>query len=621
MTGTAFRKVERPARFLRFLVENALAGQAHILKESVLAEEVFERGAEWDSRTDPIVRQEAARLRKRLARHYEEEGARDAVRILLLPGSYVPSFLTAEHDRAASLVVIPTADPASRRVDNPPVPTQTPEPAAVEQREEVPVHRATPAWRWAGAACIVIASLAAFFYWPVKPPRSVAVLPLANLSADPANQYFGDGLTDEITDQLSRIGGLKVIARSSAFQFRGKAVDVREIGRKLNVANVLEGSVERVQGRVKVIVHLERASDGMQLWSSTYERSESGAFALQSDIASDIAASLKLAASPAPPSHVPTPEAHDLALKGAYDLQQGTTSSVTQAQADFQRAIDIDPKYGAAYNGLATAIVNQTVARGSSFTTESERNAVRVLYQKAVELDPALSSAHAGLGGIAMQQDWDWAEAEREAQLALAGPPNAGAENLYAFLLLFRGRIPEADEHLRRMIDINPFSTAAMLNLALARNIEGRYAESREICGKVVALYPKVIGAHSIIAQTYVEEGRLAEAKRELDTLRALGFAGLPMYEAMARAKAGQREEALRLIRPFEDKYPAPGVAMQWFALVYALLGDEPNTLKWLNRSADRHEFQALNIGVLPVYAGMRNSAGFRALRTRLGLP
>jgi tetratricopeptide (TPR) repeat protein len=156
------------------------------------------------------------------------------------------------------------------------------------------------------------------------------------------------------------------------------------------------------------------------------------------------------------------------------------------------------------------------------------------------------------------------------------------------------------------------------LNLALARNLEGRFAESREIAAKVMALYPDILAARQIAFLTYVEEGRPELALRNREMLQ--GFAGEPVFEAMAWAKAGQQQEALRLIRPFEEKYPNPGVALQWLALVYAFMGDEANTVKWLERSAEKREFQALNLAVHPVYAHMRNSLEFQALKRRMGL-
>ena len=595
VASAAFGKAERPSRFLRHLVETSLGGEGHLLKESVLGAEVFGRRASWDPRLDPVVRQEAARLRKRLAHYYETGGAESEVRIELPVGSYVPVFRRKP-------VEIDTA------------------PIETEHAGDAPARRRR-GWVYAAAGilCITGAVIAWRGFSQRESLASIVVLPFTDLTGDPADQYFSEGLTDEITDSLARIKTLRVMARSSAFQFKGKTVDVREVGRLLGVTNVLEGSVERSGDRVKIIAHLERTSDGSLLWSNTYERKASDLFAVQSELAAGIAGGLRVAAKVPKARHVPNAEAHDFVMKARYDTQQMTTESLTRAETEFQHAIDLDPEYSTAYFGLANAKYDQSAARGSAYRTEVERKSAQQLFQKALELDPDFTDAHAMLAALAMQYDWDWGRAERELQLAAAGPSSVNAEDYYALLLIFRGRFSEAEQHIQRALDRDPYSTAARIDVSVARNLEGRFAQAREISQQMAAEYPKMIGPQGMIGLTYIEEGHPELALPILRQLKQR-FPPAQVFEAMACARAGRREEALRLIRPFEEKYPDPGVAMQWFALVYAFMGDEPNTVKWLERSADRHEFQALNLAVHPVYAPMRNSAGFRALERRMGL-
>jgi serine/threonine-protein kinase len=600
VASEAFGKVERPARFLRYLVERALGGEGQLLKESVLGTEVFDRPASWDPRLDPVVRQEAARLRKRLARYYETDGAQDQIRIELPVGSYVPVFRSKP-------VEIASAPPETPRLE-PPVAAHAP----LRRR-----HR----WLYATAAilCIAASAVAWRAFSSRESPPSIAVLPFANLSADPANQYFSDGLTDEITDSLARLKTLRVIARSSAFQAKAKAADIREVGRLLHVANVLEGTVERSGDRVKIIAHLERVSDGSLLWSNTYERSASDLFAVQSELAAGIAGSLRLAAGVPAAQHVPKPEAHDLVMKGAYDLQQMTTESLARAESEYRRAIDLDPQYARAYLGLGSVQWDQFVARGASYQAEAEWKTAEQWYRKALELDPELSQARALMATIAMQYDWDWNRAERELRLAVAGPSSAAAESFYAFFLIFRGRFAEADQHIRRMLDLDPYATATLGNLAVDRNLEGRYAEARELSERLAAQYPNMIQPQQLIGGTYIEEGHPELALPVFRQLKAR-FPQAPIFEAMADAAAGRRGQALALLRPYEEKYPNPDLSSHWFALAYAFMGDEANAMKWLERSADRHEWQALSTAVNPVFAPMRNSPGFRALEKRMGL-
>jgi tetratricopeptide (TPR) repeat protein len=249
----------------------------------------------------------------------------------------------------------------------------------------------------------------------------------------------------------------------------------------------------------------------------------------------------------------------------------------------------------------------------------AERKGADELVMKALELDPELRLAHATLGLWAMQYDWDWQRAERELRLAIAGAPNSVAEAYYAFLLIFHNRFREADEHIQRMQDFDSISTASRMNLGTMRFLEGRFEQVREVAQPVATAYPKMLAPQQLIAGAYTAEGHPELA---LPILRELEprFPPIQLYEAMAYAKAGQRDKALELMRPYEEKYPNPGVPLQWFALAYGAMNDESNTVKWLERSADRHEFQALNLAVNPTFASMRNSPGFRALEKRMGL-
>jgi len=604
VSSNGFSRAERPARFLRHLVESTLGGQSHLLKEIVLGIDCFARPSSWDPRLDPVVRQEASRLRKRLAKYYADSAASPEVRIELPVGSYVPVFRPI-----ASPVESPHADTLS-----------VGQLSAIQASGEIPAARPRKLF-YVGTSGVVIAALVIswLFISPWSAPTSIAVLPFTYLSADPTGQYFSEGLTDQITDSLSRLKTMRVIARSSAFKFKGRNVDVRQVGRELNVESVLEGSVERSGDRVRVVVRLERVSDGTHLWSNTYERTTNDLFSLEPELAKGIAASLKLKGDPAAPKHTPTPEAYDANLRGRYELQKATTDSLARAETEYQHAIDLDPGYADAYAGLATAKYNRFSARGSTYQTEEERNSIEGLFRKALGLDSGLAGARALQAGLAMQYRWDWDGAERELKIATAGGANSTAEGYYAFLLVFRGRFSEADEHLRRMVALDPFATATLNNLALARNLEGRYAQTREAAQRILAVYPNILAPQQFIGLTYIEEGHPDLALPLFQSLKPQ-LPQIVLYEAMAFAKAGDRHQALKLIDSFERKYPATDIPMQWLALVYAFMGDESNTMKWLERSADRHEFQAMNVAVHPVYASMRNSVRFSALKKRMGL-
>jgi tetratricopeptide (TPR) repeat protein len=341
--------------------------------------------------------------------------------------------------------------------------------------------------------------------------------------------------------------------------------------------------------------------------------------AVQTDVASAVAQSLKAGLATPIAKHVPAPEAHEAVIKARYDAESMNTAALTQAESDLQHAIDLDPEYAAAYFAMGSAKYNQAVARGSTYQTAAERGSAEQLMRKALSLDPGLGAAHAMLAVLAMQYSWDWKRAEQELRAAVAGAPNSSSEQGYAFLLLVPGRFAEADLHIQRLEDLDPFSSASINNIALMRSLEGRFAEARGLWQRTGTLYPKMLTPKIGSGVAEITEGHPEVALREIQEWRA-GFPGAPMIEAMAQARAGRRAEALRLIRPFEEKYPNPGVALQWFALVYAFMGDEPNTVKWLERSAEMHEWQVLNLAVHPAYASMRSSPAFQALERRLGL-
>jgi TolB-like protein len=598
LVSETFVNAPQLSRFLRYIVDRTLQGDTDGLKEYQVGLEVFGRNGTYDTRIDPVVRVEARRLRSKLSEYYADQGCNDEIVISLPKGAYVGRF----EQRHPAL-------------ETPAAPAEAPRVIAPVVRRAHPVLLVS--------ACIGFgaALLSGFFVLRSshETPASIAVLPFANLSADPANQYFSDGLTDEITDALSRLKTLRVIARSSAFQFKGKAADVRDVGRQLHVATVLEGSVERYGNQVKIVARLARASDGSQIWSGAFERQTADLFSMQSELAAAIAGSLKAAVSEAPAvKHVPAAEAHDYFMRGYYELELQTPDSLDRASQDFQRAIDLDPNYAAAYNGLGAAKFN----RASASLTDLPSADLKIseqLMRKALDLDPDLAVAHANLALLTMQYDWDWGRAEREIQAALATGPSATAESTYALLLTYRGRFSEADDHLRRAQDLDPLGVLQLTRACAIRLWEGRFAQAREECQKIIARYPTMIPPSIIAYMTYALEGRPDQALSGIQQMEDR-YPQIRLFEAMVKARSGQREAALDLIRPFEEKYQTSGVPRQWFALVYGFLGDEKNALLWLDRSADLREYQALNLAVNPVFARMQNNPGFRALKKRMGL-
>jgi TolB-like protein/Tfp pilus assembly protein PilF len=588
---------ERPTRFLRHLVEFALRGEDHRLKESLLGVDVFDRPPDWDPREVPVVRQEAARLRKRLEKYYANGGAADPIRIELPVGTYVPVF-------RRSMGEVETPESA---ISDVPIPNIEPLPVRLRQL-----------WPYAAAAiCCIAITLGA--WRAVHPPAvfSVAVLPFTNLSGDPADQYFVDGLTDEVTDSLVRLKTLRVIARSSANVVKKQPRDLSDIARQLHVSHVVEAGVERSGDNVKVVASLVRTADGARIWTNTYRRHSADLALIQGDLAEAVRSSLGIAATAARDKHVPPDGAHRAYLKARFEESQYTAAANLQAESDYRRAIEIDPNYAPAYAGLAAAIWNQNIRTGQSPLIEDRRKS-QGLYRQAIEIDPTLASAHSGLAMYAMQYDWDWNRAERELKAALSWGENAGAENNYALLCQIQGRRAEAEQHRQLANDLDPANPNIVLNNANYLLLSGRLAEAREELQKVAGWGNAVnakIGLYGVMAQ----QGQTAEAIKGLESLPQ-GLPSVQLGLAEAKAAAGARDEALALLAPLEQNYRENRIFMSWIAGVYAAMDDEANTVKWLERSMDAREGPAMYIHVAPIWAKMQNRPAFRALKKRMGL-
>jgi serine/threonine-protein kinase len=387
----------RRSRLLRYLVESTLDDRTGSLKESVIAAEVFDRPPDYDPQIDSVVRVEIGRLRARLAEYYEKTGGGDPVKIEIPRGGYRPVFIFRESDS---------------------------EPAAVPAKEN------NRSWAIAIAAVLIVAAAALIAVWRMRvpgpsTPATIAVLPFLNLSGDPSNEYLADGISEELTEALAEFNDLRVVARTSAFQYKGKSGDVREIGKNLRAAAVLEGSIARREGQLRVIAQLIRTSDGYHLWSHTYEANLADLPAVESGIAETARerlapSSLNSGANPAPEiAMARNAEAHDLYMRAVYEFNQRTEASTRRSMDLAREASEKDPSFAAPYVVMAAA-ESQLV----QFEAERPRDAEERAWQdvgKALSLDPNNRSAHAQKALLAYTNQWDWPQAESEFKLALAG--------------------------------------------------------------------------------------------------------------------------------------------------------------------------------------------------------
>ena len=449
------------------------------------------------------------------------------------------------------------------------------------------------------------------------PSASIAVLPFTNVGGNPGNQYFSDGVAWEITDALTHFKGLRVTARSWAFQFRGKENDLRNIAKQLNANYVLEGSIERSGDRVKTVASLDRATDGVRIWTNTYQRLAADTSAVEADLETAILTSLGLSASAQPKIHVPPEEAHEYYLKARFQGDQISMAANDLAQQYYRRALKLDPDYAAAYEGLGAAIWNRGNADGEPFQPAEIRKSEE-LTEKAVQLDPNLVRAYVGLALFAMRYDFDWNRADRELRTALTLSPFTGAELNYANLCLVLGKRQEADLHFQRARDLDSLSSQAVLNDVQYLTVEGRFEEAREEIRKIAARSPT--------NERLQVRLNFMEAWFGSDTARGNLRNWLPQHpyarEFLAGAEAhnGNRQEALRLLIPLEREYLERHVAVYGLAAIRAALDDEPGTVRLLEKAIDAREDWAPYIHVDVAFAKMQNTPEFHRLKKRMGL-
>jgi TolB-like protein len=395
LRSAGFVHNERLSRFLRFVVEKYLEGKGHELKESVIAVEVFGRRPDYNPKQDAIVRIEAGRLRSRLSEFYIGEGKDDPLVIELPKGGYTP---------------------ALRRIE-----------AATETTPQVRKAHSR-SWILAALGGPLVVVLVLLGWWRVQRTNasiSIAVLPLENLSRDPANDYFADGLTDEIIRNLSIIEGLAVRSQTSSFVFKGKPRNVHEAGQQLNVDYLVEGSVMRVDDRLRIDAQLIRVRDDVSLWSNRFDRRLTDVFAIQDEISSGIVNNLRLNLGGGRRRYETSVEAFDLYLRArALRAFPGSSPHEFAQTVDlFEQAIAKDPAFAPAYAGLGVAYAGRSIQFPVDHPSD-ELDTLRATSEKAIQLDPMLAEAHEALA-MTYARDGQWQQAEKSFQRAIDLDRNA----------------------------------------------------------------------------------------------------------------------------------------------------------------------------------------------------
>ena len=385
---------------------------------------------------------------------------------------------------------------------------------------------------------------------------SIAVLPFANMSADKENEYFSDGLAEEILNLLAKIPGLKVIARTSSFAFRGKEQDIRKIAETLRVQNILEGSVRRAGNRIRVTAQLIHAADGTHLWSERYDREMADVFAVQDEISAAIAEALQVKLSPqaaAKPRYTPKLPAYEALLKARHFHWKVTAESMEQAKVFYEQAIALDPQYALAQALYADYLFGRTTM-GMTPLREAAPVA-RAMAQRALELDPSLPEAHTVLGVLAATYDFNWKEAGR--QFTLATADDSASPHCHFICALFylfgSGRRKEAVEQLERALQGDPLQLTIRTFMAVCLGAAGRYTEAEEHFRQASDLDPNFFWAYGYLAELYAARRMFAEALPVAEKAFALApwyapivglYAGLLVRNGRARPGKGAGPEA-----------------------------------------------------------------------------
>ncbi len=505
-------------------------------------------------------------------------------------------------------------------------------PEGMKRTENVSPNDHIPQWSRKKFAAFVfgVAVLAAgllvfqFIHSPGAKPRaeekSIAVLPLLNEGGDPKDDYFSDGLSEELIAALGQIPELKVIGRSSSFRFKDRKEEPKTIGEKLGVSTLLEGTVRKQGDHVRIVAELIKAADGSELWTRTFDRELKDIFALQEEIATAVAESLKVTLlgpderSPATPATI-SPEAHNAYLLGHYYFLRRNVADYRKAISYYDEAIQLNPDYALTYAERAeawTMFGDLTGQRSTSYP--KARNDA----EKAVALAPALAEAHAALGWVRFFGDWKFAEGLRELKRAKElSPANPTANDLLARVIVYLGRFDDAERQAREAVELDPLSVATQFNLGRVLFSAGKLDEADAAGRKVAELQPSAASTHRWQVLVAVQRGDGETALREAQSEPDNGFR--PFELALAYYIRGERKASDTALADLIS-HARDGFAYQ-IAQVYAVRGETDKAFEWLQISFDNRDGGTLGLLVDPLLRGLHGDPRYKSLLAKLGLP
>src|SRR5436190_2634006 len=456
--------------------------------------------------------------------------------------------------------------------------------------------------------------------------RSIAVLPFVNASADPENEYLSDGISDELINALTKVDGLRIASRTSAFALKGKPQDIRAIGALLGVSAVLEGTVRKSGDRLRITAQLSAADDGRNLWSERYDRTLDDVFAVQDEISRTIVSTLRTTfladiADPTPQRYTHNLEAYSLYLKGRYCWNKRSQEGVLESIAFFKQAIDLDPGYALAYSGLSDAYALQVDYR-SVPVTEGYRLA-RGYALKALELDDTLPEAHTSLAWVLHVYDWDWSGAMREYARALElNPGFATAHHWYSFLLMVTGQKEQAVMEALTALELDPSSLSVRRGVGWLSYYSRRYEHALYHLRRAIAMNPTSEDTYRVLGLVLMQQGAYAEAERafrEAITLSPdLSYATAGVAHVLALS--GRRREAEALVAELEARARARYVTPGAFCIPPPGLRNIDQVFHWLERAYEDRRGWLTYLRVDPIFDPVKDDPRFAEFLRRMNL-
>ncbi len=461
---------------------------------------------------------------------------------------------------------------------------------------------------------------------PQPEATSIAVLPFQNMSPERENEYFSDGMTEEIINALTKLEGLRVAARTSAFAFKDTNLSLRDVGAQLGVSTILEGSVRKVGNRLRITAQLIDVADGYHLWSERYDRELEDVFAIQDEIAAAIVSTLRdrlaeVQRTQVVKRYTDNVAAYQLYLQGRYVEKTRRRAGFARGIEYFEQAIAEDPNYALAYTGLADSY--NLLAWYRLLSPREAFPKAHVAALKALEIDEMLPEAHTSLGVVRFYYDWEWHGAERSLTRALRLNPEDGtALHAYSEYLAARNRLTEATERITRAQQLEPLGLSINAGLGWIHYFCRRYDEAIERFQRTIELDPEYVFLNWFLGQAYIKKGMLKDAQAVL----RLGMAasgdhpGMAAYLAYAYTKDGRPDDARDILKALKVRAKETYVPADYFAVIHMGLGELDQAFEWLGRAVEERALHAVFLAVDPLFDDLRDDERFAHVLGSIGL-